>query len=68
MSLANGTETSGKHATKPEKGYLDYRTALEVLADTYPRPDGLDAPTLLDSTRNGGLTYNDFLVLPGYIG
>jgi IMP dehydrogenase len=68
MSLTNGTETSGKHVTKSDMSYLDYRTALDVLAEAYPQPDGLDAPTLLDSTRNGGLTYNDFLVLPGYIG
>jgi IMP dehydrogenase len=24
--------------------------------------------TLLDSDKHGALTYNDFLVLPGYIG
>jgi IMP dehydrogenase len=28
----------------------------------------LDVYTLLNSAKNGGLTYNDFLVLPGYIG
>ena len=47
---------------------LDHTKALEVLRDEYLSADGLDAKTLLDSRINGGLTYNDFLVLPGYIG
>ncbi|KAI5787585.1 IMP dehydrogenase/GMP reductase [Peziza echinospora] len=46
---------------------LDYKSALEVLQKEYKR-DGLDVYQLLDSTTNGGLTYNDFLILPGYIG
>lgn len=29
--------------------------------------DGLTAETLFHSINNGGLTYNDFLILPGYI-
>ena len=52
----------------PEKKTLDYTKAFEVLRDEYSTADGLDAKTLLDSKINGGLTYNDFLVLPGYIG
>ena len=52
----------------PEQKVLDYTKALEVLRDEYSSADGLDAKTLLDSKINGGLTYNDFLVLPGYIG
>lgn len=47
---------------------LDYTTALEVLKKDYAEYDGIDVHTLIDSKRNGGLTYNDFLVLPGYIG
>ena len=47
---------------------LDYSHALDVLKTEYVSRDGLDAKALLDSSRNGGLTYNDFLVLPGYIG
>lgn len=47
---------------------LDYKTALEVLKNDYTEYDGIDVHTLVDSKRNGGLTYNDFLVLPGYIG
>lgn len=45
----------------------DYSKALEVLK-TYPSQDGLDVDTLLDSDKHGALTYNDFLVLPGYVG
>lgn len=46
-------------------GVLNYEDALEILKNE-PR-DGLDIETLLDSTKNGGLTYNDFLILPGHI-
>jgi IMP dehydrogenase len=45
----------------------DYTKALEVVK-TYTVKDGLDIDTLLDSDKHGALTYNDFLVLPGYIG
>lgn len=47
---------------------MDFSKALEVLEKEYPTRDGLDAKTLLDSKINGGLTYNDFLILPGHIG
>lgn len=47
---------------------LDYTKALEVLKNEYPERDGIDVKTLIDSKKNGGLTYNDFLMLPGYIG
>ncbi|KAL1731471.1 IMP dehydrogenase/GMP reductase [Schizophyllum commune] len=40
--------------------------ALEHLK-TYSRNDGLAVTDLMDSTRHGGLTYNDFLLLPGKI-
>jgi hypothetical protein len=46
---------------------LHHSSALEVLKEFEER-DGLDIKALLDSKRHGGLTYNDFLVLPGYIG
>ncbi|CAG8339467.1 unnamed protein product [Penicillium salamii] len=45
----------------------DYTKALEVV-DTYKTRDGLDVDTLIDSDKHGALTYNDFLILPGYIG
>jgi IMP dehydrogenase len=46
---------------------IDHTKALEVLTQ-YEERDGLDVKSLLDSKKHGGLTYNDFLVLPGYIG
>ncbi|KAF9224626.1 IMP dehydrogenase [Gyrodon lividus] len=41
----------------------------EVLAhlQTYDRHDGLSVNELMDSQIHGGLTYNDFLMLPGKI-
>ena len=68
MTLTNGDATGGSSPLLPEQKVLDYTKALEVLQDEYKNADGLDAKTLLDSRTNGGLTYNDFLVLPGYIG
>ena len=68
MTLSNGDATNGGSQLTPEKNILDHTKALEILSDEYPDSDGLDAKTLLDSKINGGLTYNDFLVLPGYIG
>jgi IMP dehydrogenase len=47
---------------------MDFSKALEVLKNEYPERDGIDIKTLLDSKNHGGLTYNDFLMLPGYIG
>ncbi|CAH2450829.1 Inosine monophosphate dehydrogenase [Komagataella phaffii CBS 7435] len=46
--------------------YQDHTKALELLS-TYPEKDGLDIKSLMDSKAKGGLTYNDFLVLPGKI-
>lgn len=46
---------------------LDHSKALEVLKE-YEMSDGLDLHQLMDTTKHGGLTYNDFLLLPGYIG
>lgn len=45
----------------------DYTKALETLKE-YDNRDGLHIKDLLDSDKRGALTYNDFLVLPGYIG
>ncbi|KAG7087491.1 hypothetical protein E1B28_013452 [Marasmius oreades] len=46
--------------------FLDSSTALEHLK-AYPRFDGLSVKELMDSQVHGGLTYNDFLLLPGKI-
>ncbi|KIJ54622.1 hypothetical protein M422DRAFT_63902 [Sphaerobolus stellatus SS14] len=48
------------------KSYFHPSKALEVLAQ-YSRNDGLAVQELMDSTVHGGLTYNDFLLLPGKI-
>ncbi|KXN73494.1 IMP dehydrogenase [Conidiobolus coronatus NRRL 28638] len=45
--------------------YLDPTTALEVLKEQ--GSDGLTVDQLMDPQISGGLTYNDFLVLPGFI-
>ena len=68
MPLTNGdASTNPGHLLSQEK-ILDFSTALDVLKSEYSDRDGLNAKTLLDSHKNGGLTYNDFLILPGYIG
>ncbi|KAI1823203.1 inosine-5'-monophosphate dehydrogenase IMD4 [Xylaria intraflava] len=46
---------------------LDHTKALEILKD-YESADGLSIHDLIDTKIRGGLTYNDFLILPGYIG
>ncbi|KAK6464052.1 inosine-5'-monophosphate dehydrogenase IMD2 [Scheffersomyces coipomensis] len=45
---------------------LDASIASSYLKD-YPKRDGLSVKQLIDSANFGGLTYNDFLVLPGLI-
>ncbi|KAI9672346.1 MAG: hypothetical protein M1817_003368 [Caeruleum heppii] len=68
MRLTNGDAASASSSLLPGHDVLDHTTALDILEKDYPAKDGLDAKTLLDSKINGGLTYNDFLILPGYIG
>ncbi|KAI9318955.1 inosine-5'-monophosphate dehydrogenase [Dichotomocladium elegans] len=46
--------------------YLDPAQAVATL-ESYKRRDGLSVDELLDPQLSGGLTYNDFLILPGYI-
>ncbi|BFZ64732.1 inosine-5'-monophosphate dehydrogenase [Saitoella coloradoensis] len=46
--------------------FLDSQSALEELKN-YSSRDGLSATDLMDSKLHGGLTYNDFLILPGFI-
>ena len=59
-STANGV--NGSHAAE----FLDCKRANELLKKKFS-PDGLSAEELMDSKVNGGLTYNDFLILPGFI-
>jgi IMP dehydrogenase len=60
--------SNGDAMTNTAANALDYTKALEILKNEYPERDGIDVKTLIDSKKNGGLTYNDFLMLPGYIG
>lgn len=68
MPRINGHVDSSAAASHRGGNVLAYTTALDVLKEEYPQQDGIDVQTLLDSKRNGGLAYNDFLMLPGYIG
>jgi len=60
------TATNGSVAHAAPK-VLDFKTAEEVLKE-YESRDGLSIQDLMDAKVHGGLTYNDFLLLPGYIG
>lgn len=69
MPLANGDAANGTAHLLTATGQAeDYTTALDLLKTQYKEKDGISVHTLIDSARNGGLTYNDFLVLPGFIG
>ncbi|KAK6904792.1 inosine-5'-monophosphate dehydrogenase [Kwoniella mangroviensis CBS 8886] len=68
MSSANGHASSSTNPNAPARSesLLKAADALSYL-DEYPRGDGLSLNELMDSRKNGGLTYNDFLMLPGHI-
>ncbi|OAA68175.1 inosine-5 -monophosphate dehydrogenase imd2 [Niveomyces insectorum RCEF 264] len=63
MPATNG----GVTAVNGTSQFLDYAKAEEILK-SYDERDGLSIHDLMDSKVHGGLTYNDFLLLPGYIG
>ena len=50
-----------------QTSFLSPEKALATLEE-YQERDGLSITDLMNSRVHGGLTYNDFLVLPGYIG
>jgi IMP dehydrogenase len=58
--------TNGIHDDEAET-YEDPSKALTHLK-SYGQRDGISVDQLMDNTQIGGLTYNDFLLLPGYIG
>ncbi|KAI1104635.1 IMP dehydrogenase [Jackrogersella minutella] len=58
---------NGMTSVNGSSKFLDYSTALEALSE-YQSRDGLGIEDLIDTKTRGGLTYNDFLILPGYIG
>ncbi|WVQ94228.1 inosine-5'-monophosphate dehydrogenase [Kwoniella sp. CBS 9459] len=69
MSASNG-HASSSHANPNAPPRQDARlNSADALAylEEYPRGDGLSLHELMDSRENGGLTYNDFLMLPGHI-
>lgn len=68
MPITNGDAHHETAQVLAKEQLLDFNSAVKVLESEYPERDGIDVKTLLDSKKNGGLTYNDFLVLPGYIG
>jgi hypothetical protein len=61
-AVVNGTSTSD-----PEYGTLSVASAVDFLKTHYGGSDGLHVGELMDSKVHGGLTYNDFLLLPGKI-
>jgi len=61
MPAPNGSAANGTAQV------LDWQTAEEVLKE-YETRDGLSIRDLMNAKVHGGLTYNDFLLLPGYIG
>lgn len=69
QSTFTHSQTNGVHPhVSPAKDDIeDASRALELLS-TYSSLDGISVQDLLDSKKTGGLTYNDFLLLPGYIG
>jgi hypothetical protein len=68
MPMTNGDVTSDGVPLIRGQSIHDYTKAEELLQAEYKVRDGMDVKTLLDPNKNGALTYNDFLVLPGYIG
>ena len=68
MPIVNGDFARDAAPLLSPKPVEEHTTASKVLQNEYANGDGLDVHELLDSAKHGGLTYNDFLVLPGYIG
>ena len=68
MPIVNGDESPYTRRMLTSMPLEDHATALKILQNNYDTGDGLDIDSLLDSSKHGGLTYNDFLILPGYIG
>lgn len=65
-SMGEGSNGGARSESKSETVEAA-STALEVLRSQYTSKDGISVHELLDETKTGGLTYNDFLLLPGYV-
>lgn len=59
--------TNSHSQVNGKSDFLNNTQALELLKE-YESRDGLAITELMDTKVRGGLTYNDFLILPGYIG
>ena len=59
--------SNGVHENGDDEAHEDPSMALTHLKG-YAHGDGISIEALMDNTQIGGLTYNDFLLLPGYIG
>ena len=69
MPISNGDAAGNAvHRLTGKPEFVDHTKALEILNKDYTKGDGLDIEDLLDTSKHGAFTYNDFLVLPGYIG
>jgi IMP dehydrogenase len=66
MSSSNGSQHPDNLLPSRSAEALSSGDALSFLS-SYARGDGLSASDLMDSRKNGGLTYNDILMLPGHI-
>lgn len=69
MTTANGFEYGNgapSRSAPQQAAALSAADAVSYL-EQYSRGDGLAVHELMDSRKNGGLTYNDFLMLPGKI-
>ena len=58
--------TNGTHDEARTQKHEKPSDALALLK-SYTEKDGISISTLMDNTQIGGLTYNDFLLLPGKI-
>lgn len=74
MVLGNGAVTPTPLPLPEAASYFshgqpeDASMAVSVWESEFAQVDGLSVHELISSRQHGGLTYNDFLVLPGYIG
>ncbi|KAK4554209.1 inosine-5'-monophosphate dehydrogenase [Recurvomyces mirabilis] len=66
-SSTTASNMNGTNGNMDNEHFEDSSKALELLS-SYPAKDGISVHDLMDETRMGGLTYNDFLLLPGHIG
>lgn len=64
---ANATTNGATNGHRGEEHVEDASRALELIKQ-YGSKGGIAVQDLMDPKKMGGLTYNDFLLLPGYIG